>query len=201
MGDRAVREALDAVQAARTANGWKDTRPHLAHLQVVHPEDVPRFRNLGATANIQPLWAAHEPQLDELASPYLGPERAARQFPFGDLMRSGTMFAAGSDWPVSSPDPIAGVHVAVNRVLPDRTDAPFLPDQALPLATALAAYTAGAAYVNHLDDTGTLRPGNRADLVVLDRDPFNGPTQAIAATRVAHTYIDGHRVYTARDAV
>ncbi|MEU2553509.1 amidohydrolase [Streptomyces sp. NPDC013313] len=200
LGDRAVREALDAVGAARAANGTRDTRPHLAHLQVVHPDDIHRFRELGATANIQPLWAAHEPQMDELTIPFLGPERAAWQYPFGDLVRAGTTLAAGSDWPVSSPDPLAGIHVAVNRALPGADDKPFLPEQALDLTTALAAYTAGSAYVNHLDDTGTLRPGNRADLVVLDRDPFAAPPGAIAGTRVHLTYVDGRRVHSAADA-
>ncbi|MEO3786778.1 amidohydrolase [Actinocorallia sp. B10E7] len=200
LGDRAVREALDAVQAAREANGWRDTRPHLAHLQVVHPDDVPRFRELGATANIQPLWAAHEPQMDELTIPFLGPERAAWQYPFGGLLRAGATLAAGSDWPVSSPDPLQGVHVAVNRVVHGHEEKPFLPEQALDLTAALAAYTAGSAYVNRLDDTGSLRPGHRADLVVLDRDPFDGPAEAIAETRVALTYVDGRRVHAAPDA-
>ena len=118
LGDRAVREALDAVEAARTANGFNDNRPHLAHLQVVHPDDIARFRTLGATANMQPLWAAHEPQMDDLTIPFLGPERAAWQYPFGDLLRAGATLAAGSDWPVSSADPIQGIHVAVNRVGP-----------------------------------------------------------------------------------
>ncbi|WP_067814545.1 amidohydrolase [Actinomadura kijaniata] len=200
LGDRAVREALNAVQAARAANGWRDTRPHLAHLQVVHPDDVPRFRALGATANIQPLWAAHEPQMDELTIPFLGPERAAWQYPFGDLLRSGAVLAAGSDWPVSSPDPLEGIHVAVNRVAPGTDEKPFLPDQALDLTTALAAYTAGSAYVNHLDDTGTLTPGNKADLVVLDRNPYENPPEAISETRVAMTYTSGTRVYASPDA-
>jgi hypothetical protein len=96
LGDRAVRDALDAVEAARKVNGPSDTRPHLAHLQVVHPDDVPRFARLGATANIQPLWAAHEAQMDELTIPFLGPERASRQYPFGALLRSGARLAAGT---------------------------------------------------------------------------------------------------------
>ncbi|GAA2728338.1 amidohydrolase [Actinocorallia aurantiaca] len=200
LGDRAVREALDAVQAAREANGWRDTRPHLAHLQVVHPQDVPRFRELGATANIQPLWAAHEPQMDELTIPFLGPERASWQYPFGDLLRAGATLAAGSDWPISSPDPLQGVHVAVNRVVHGHGEKPFLPEQALDLTAALAAYTAGSAHVNRLDDTGSLRPGHRADLVVLDRDPFAGPAEAVGDTRVALTYVDGTRVHAAPDA-
>ncbi|WP_329493896.1 amidohydrolase [Kitasatospora herbaricolor] len=197
LGDRAVREALDAVEAARRANGHRGTRHHLAHLQVVHPADVPRFARLGAIANIQPLWAAHEPQMDELTIPFLGPERAARQYPFGDLLRSGATLAAGSDWPVSSPDPLAGIHVAVNRTLPESDhERVFLPEQRLDLATALAAYTAGSAHVNGLDDAGSLRPGNLADLVVLDRDVFLAP-QAVAEARVERTYVGGRLVHEA----
>ncbi|MFG2479001.1 amidohydrolase [Streptomyces fagopyri] len=197
LGDRAVRDALDAVEAARKANGPSDTRPHLAHLQVVHPDDVPRFARLGATANIQPLWAAHEPQMDELTIPFLGAERAALQYPFGSLLRSGARLAAGSDWPVSSPDPLQGIHVAVNRVAPDGTRPVFLPAERLGLTAAFTAYTAGSAYANHLDDTGSLRVGSLADLVVLDRDPYSGPPEEIGATGVALTYVGGERVHEA----
>ncbi|MFJ8008600.1 amidohydrolase [Streptomyces fagopyri] len=197
LGDRAVRDALDAVEAARQANGPSDTRPHLAHLQVVHPDDVPRFARVGATANIQPLWAAHEPQMDELTIPFLGAERAARQYPFGSLLRSGARLAAGSDWPVSSPDPLQGIHVAVNRVAPDGTGPVFLPAERLGLTAAFTAYTAGSAYANHLDDTGSVRVGALADLVVLDRDPYAGPPEEIGATGVALTYVGGERVHEA----
>ncbi|MGW6482978.1 amidohydrolase [Streptomyces sp. NPDC055059] len=201
LGDRAVREALDAVEAARRANGRTDTRPHLAHLQVVHPDDIGRFRELGATANMQALWAAHEPQMDDLTIPFLGPERSAWQYPFGDLQRSGATLAAGSDWPVSSPDPIEAIHVAVNRVLPDAAPGTpvFLPQQRIGLDAALTAYTAGSAYVNHLDDvTGSITAGRLADLVVLDRDPFAVPTDEIGATRVQETFVGGERVYAAQ---
>ena len=198
LGDRAVREALDAVAAARAANGFRDTRPHLAHLQVVHPQDVPRFRELGATANLQAYWASHEPQMDDLTIPFLDPELAARQYPFGDLRRAGVHLAAGSDWPVTTPDPLQAIHVAVNRVHHGAAYPPFLGEQALDLTTALTAYTAGSAWVNRLDDTGTLRPGHRADLVVLDRDPFAAPAAEIGETRVALTFVDGQQVYEAR---
>ncbi|MYR91591.1 amidohydrolase family protein, partial [Streptomyces sp. SID685] len=198
LGDRAVREALDAVEAARRANGPTDTRPHLAHLQVVHPDDIGRFRELGATANLQPLWAAHEPQMDELTIPFLGAERASWQYPFGALLRSGATLAAGSDWPVSSPDPLQGIHVAVNRVAPDAPAGTpvFLPGERIGLHDALCAYTAGSAYVNHLDhETGTVAEGFLADLVVLDRDPFAGPPEEISATRVEQTFVGGRRVF------
>ncbi|MFC1433254.1 amidohydrolase [Streptacidiphilus sp. N1-3] len=197
LGDRAVREALDAVEAARRANGWRDTRHHLAHLQVVHPQDVPRFRALGAVANIQPLWAAHEPQMDELTIPFLGGDSASWQYPFGDLLRAGATLACGSDWPVSSPDPLQGIHVAVNRRGHGEERPVFLPGQRLDLATALTAYTAGSAHVNHHDRTGTIRVGALADLAVLDRDPFAGPPEQIGATGVARTYVGGEQVWAA----
>ncbi|WP_371563891.1 amidohydrolase [Streptomyces canus] len=203
LGDRAVREALDSVESARASNGWRGTRHHLAHLQVVHPHDIPRFRALGASANLQMLWAAHEPQMDELTLPFLGAERGTRQYPFGDLLRAGATLAAGSDWPVSSPDPLQAIHVAVNRIAPGAPQGTpeFLPEQRLDLGTALAAYTAGSAYVNHLDDiAGSITVGKSADLVVLDRDPFAGPPEEIAATRVLETFVDGQRVHAAPDA-
>ncbi|MER8045434.1 amidohydrolase [Streptomyces sp. NPDC094032] len=196
LGDRAVREALDAVEAAVEANGRRGNRHHLAHLQVVHPDDIARFARLGALANIQPLWAAHEPQMDELTIPFLGPERAARQYPFGDLVRAGATLVAGSDWPVSSPDPLAGLHVAVNRAEPGATDGRvFLPEQRLDLTTALAAYTAGSAHVGGHDEAGSLRAGYLADLVVLDRDILTAPAEEIAEARVEQTFVGGTRVY------
>jgi predicted amidohydrolase YtcJ len=149
------------------------------------------------------LWATHEPQMDELTLPFLGPERGAWQYPFGDLLRAGATLAAGSDWPVSSPDPLQALHVAVNRVEPGAPEGTpvFLPGQRLDLGTAIAAYTAGSAYVNHLDGiSGSITVGKEADLVVLDRDPFAGPAEEIAATRVLETFVAGRRVYAAPDA-
>jgi predicted amidohydrolase YtcJ len=195
LGDRAVRGALDAVDAARQANGHNDTRPQLAHVQIVHPDDIPRFSALSAMANIQPLWAAHEPQMDDLTIPFLGEDRTRLQYPFGSLLRSGATLSAGSDWPVSSANPLEGIHVAVNRVL-HGTDAPvFLADERLSLADAVTAYTMGSARANHLDDTGRVEVGALADLVVLDRDPFDRPSDEIAETTVDMTFVGGERVY------
>ncbi len=204
IGDRAVREALDAVAAARNANGPTPGRHHIAHLQVVHGDDIPRFRELGVTANMQALWATHEPQMDDLTIPFLGAERAVRQYPFGDLLRSGAMLAAGSDWAVSSANPLWGIHTAVTRTLPpgagEPAAEPLLPGQALSLGAALAAYTAGSAYVNNLDQTGAIEPGRLADLIVVDRDPFAGPAGKIGATTVLLTYVGGERVHAADSA-
>ena len=199
IGDRAVRESLDAIAAARAAHGPSANRHHIAHLQVVHPDDVPRFAALDVTANMQALWAAHEPQMDELTIPFIGPERTARQYVFGDLLAAGARLAAGSDWSVSSANPLRAAHVAVNRSLQGATGAeaePFLPAQALTLAQALAAYTIGSAYVNHLDDqTGSITEGKLADLVVLDTDPFAGPASDIGSTTVLRTFVQGETVF------
>jgi predicted amidohydrolase YtcJ len=199
IGDRAVREALDAFEAARGAHGERGHRHHIAHLQIVHPDDVPRFAALGVTANMQALWAAHEPQMDELTIPLIGPERSARQYVFGELRDAGARLAAGSDWGVTSANPLKAIHVAVNRALPGATGAqaePFLPAQRLDLAQALAAYTLGSAYVNHLDsETGRVQPGFLADLAVLAADPFAGRADDIASISVEQTYVSGERVF------
>ena len=201
LGDRAVREALDAVEAAAAANGDTDGRHHLAHIQVIDEADVPRFAAVGAVANMQPLWACHEDQMDELTLPFLAESAASRQYPFGDLQRAGVRLAGGSDWPVSSADPLAGVHIAVNRVTP-LSDAEPLggAHQQLDLASALAAYTSGTAYVNHRDhDTGYLRAGYLANLVVVEPNPFAVPAEELYACQVASTWIDGERVYARED--
>ena len=201
IGDRAVRECLDAVEHAISRNGRGDNRHHIAHIQVVHPEDTPRFTQLDVTANIQALWATADAQMSQLTLPFLGAERGAWQYPFGDLARSGARLAAGSDWPVSSPDPLAAIHTAVNRVASDGEEDPFLPWQAISLGEALTAYTAGSAYVNHLDNvTGTIEVGKVADFAVLDRDPFAHPASEIGATRVLQTFVDGQRVFAAEGA-
>jgi predicted amidohydrolase YtcJ len=199
IGDRAVRETLDAFEAACSANGDSDRRHHIAHLQIVHPDDVPRFGALGVAANMQPLWATYEPQMVDLTIPVIGEERTAWQYPFGELARTGAWLAGGSDWPVSSADPIAGIHVAVNRRTPRSMGEPearaFLPEQALDLTTALTAYTRGSAHLNHLDDGGRLEVGALADLAVLDRDPFAHPVEEIGDARVVATYVEGEQVF------
>ncbi len=197
LGDRAVRQALDAVEAARRANGWSDTRPHLAHLQVVHPDDLARFRQLGALANAQPYWAVLEDQMEELTLPVLGPEVAERQYPFRSLRANGATLVMGSDWSVSTPDPFLQMEVAVTRVHDGSRGLrePFLPHERLELVDILTAATAGSAYANHLDETGTLAVGKLADLAILDRDLFDPGGGAIGETAVLATFIDGVAVH------
>lgn len=174
LGDRAVRHALDAIAAARRANGWTDTRPHLAHLQFVNPADIPRFRQLGATATVQPLWAVLDESMSNLTIPFVGPDRTRLQYPWRALLAAGTTMAMGSDWSVSTPDVLAQIDVAVHRNDPtEGVDEAFLPDQRIELADALMACTAGSAYVNHRNTTsGSIERGKQADLVVLNADPF-----------------------------
>jgi predicted amidohydrolase YtcJ len=197
IGDRAVRTALDAIEAARRANGMSDTRPHVSHIQVIHPDDVPRFAPLGAVANAQPLWACHETNMDELTIPFLGPERATWQYPFGSLLRAGARLAMGSDWSVTTPDPLLEMEVAVNRVYPSSRGArPFLPEERLTLEQAVQAFTLGSAYVNHLDDeTGTIATGKLADLVVIDRDLFAPDAGPIGDARALATFVGGNAVF------
>jgi predicted amidohydrolase YtcJ len=200
LGDRAVRNALNAIEAARQANRGSAVRHHLAHLQVVHPDDIPRFAALGATANIQPLWATNEAQMTELTIPFLGETRAAWQYPFAALAKTGAHIAGGSDWPVSSPDPLLGVHVAVNRSLPDNAANPFLPEQAISLRTALAAYTAGSARINGLENTvGLIKAGYDADLAIVDADLAAISDSDICQASVRQTWVRGELAYDCKE--
>ncbi|MDQ3659836.1 MAG: amidohydrolase [Actinomycetota bacterium] len=197
IGDRATREALDAVEQSLEKNGRRDSRHHICHLQVVQPQDIPRFRALGVVANCQPLWACDEPQMRELTIPFLGEERAALQYPFASLHRAGAVLAFGSDWTVSTPDPLEQIEVAVNRVAPQTRElAPFLPQERLSLPESLAAFTIGSAFVNRLENvTGSIEEGKDADLVVLDRDPFDPESGPIGDASAALTLVEGTVVH------
>jgi len=191
IGDAAVRSALDAVEAARLANGWTSARHHISHIQVVHPDDVPRFRRLGVTANAQALWAQNGADQIELTKPYLGEQRSLWQYPFGSLLRSGATLAMGSDWGVSTADVMDQVDTAVTRFNHEEPELPPLnPGERISLLDGLSGFTAGSAYVNHRDHvSGTLAVGKLADLVVLDRDPTTGGP--IREASVAMTVVDG----------
>jgi predicted amidohydrolase YtcJ len=197
IGDAAVRSALDAIEAARRANGPSDLRHHIAHIQLIHPDDLARFGALSVTANMQPIWACREATMDERTIPFIGPERSTWQYPFASLLRRGARLAAGSDWPVSSANPLLEMEVAVTRVSPEQRNAEsFLPDERLTLDEALSAFTIGSTFVNHLDDeTGTLEVGKLADLVLLDRNLRDASAGPIGEARVAATWVEGTEVF------
>lgn len=198
IGDRAVTWALEALDAVPPGTPAPAAPHQLAHLQVVRDEDVALWARTGAVANCQALWACHEPQMDLLTIPFLGPERTARQYPFARLREAGVPLAMGSDWPVSSADPLAAVHVAVTRRAPGAALPPFLPEQALGVEEALRAYTAGsAAACGWRGLTGELRPGLAADLAVLSGDPLSGDPAEVGSTAVDLTYVGGERVHDA----
>jgi predicted amidohydrolase YtcJ len=203
IGDRAVSTALDAL-AALPGEQRRNGRHHLAHLQFIAPPDLARFRALDAVANFQPLWACHDPQMDEMTLPFVGPERAGWQYLIGSLVRGGTRIAFGSDWPISSADPLQEMHVAVNRVLSERLGRagepeyarPFLPAQAITVDDAIGAFTSGVDWVNHEEHAaGTLLPGLRADVAVLDQDLYAIPPGEIGSTSVVMTVASGEVVF------
>ena len=199
IGDAAIRQSLDAVEAARKANGDLGHRHHISHLQLIDAADIPRFRQLGVVANFQPLWAYADEYITDLTIPFLGPERSAHLYPIGSVQRSGATVAFGSDWSVSSPNPFEQMETAVTRLgaLGETTE-PFLPEEAITLPEAVAAFTINAAYTNRLEkDTGSIETGKRADLVVLDRNLFEIPPSEISDTKALVTLFEGKPVHGA----
>lgn len=198
IGDRGIRDALDGFEEARRRNGARDSRHHIAHAQLIHPQDLPRFARLHAYATFSPLWAQADAYITELTDPFLGPERARWQYPLGTLAASGGRFACGSDWSVSSMDPLQGIQVGMTRVGLEAPadEEPWLPEQLVALDTMLACYTVNAASVNFVEHTtGSLEVGKAADLVLLDRDLTTLPARRIAEARVERTYLEGELVY------
>ncbi len=203
IGDRAVTVALDVLEAL-PAGPRRAARHHVAHLQFIRPADTGRFAALDVVANFQPLWACAEPQMDELTLPFVGQERAGWQYQIAALARRGARIAFGSDWPISSADPLQEMHVAVNRVLSSRLGAagepareiPFMPEQAIGVDAALDAFISGVAWVNHEETvTGTLVPGMRADVAVFDQDLFAIPAGEIGDASVELTISGGAVVH------
>ena len=202
MGDRGIRVALDAVEAARAVNGVGQ-RHHIAHLSMVQADDAKRFGPLGITANIQGLWAAPDPFVVSM----IGEERMLQGYPFRTIADGGAELAMGSDWPVSPAEPWLAIHVTVNRwaPLPPGVELPPLPagatpptldaeNQSLTLEQALGAYTNGSSELV-LGRPGRVRVGERADLAVATGDPFELPQEAIFTLQTALTVVGGEVVY------
>jgi predicted amidohydrolase YtcJ len=199
IGDRAVRSGLDAIEAARQQNGESDNRHHISHLQMIQIDDIERFASLNIAANFQALWAEPDDWIMELNLPVLGEERVQAMYPIASVERAGGRLVAGSDWNVSSANPLAAIEVAMRRQSPLTETGPVLNEsERVSLPTMIDAYTINAAWLMHHEDkTGSIEVGKQADLVVLDRQLFEISATEISDTRVLLTLLDGEAVYTA----
>jgi predicted amidohydrolase YtcJ len=197
IGDWAIRASLDAFEYARKQNGVRDSRHQIAHLELIDPSDIPRFEALGVVADFQPLWAFADTYITDLTEPALGPERSRWLYPIKSVADTGAVVAAGSDWSVSSMNPLDGIQVAITRRdLTAGAGPAWIPEEVVDLDTILAAYTRAGAYVQHEETlTGTIEVGKRADVIVLDRNLFDIPPQEIHDAKVLLTLFDGKPVY------
>jgi predicted amidohydrolase YtcJ len=197
IGDRAIRVTLDALEHARQQNGPRDARPVIAHLELLDPADIPRFRRLGVIASVQPMWALADKYITDLTEPVLGPARSRWLYPIASLMNSGAVVAGGSDWTVSSLNPLDAIQVALTRRDPDAPAGPaWIPEQRVDLPRMIAAYTINGAFAMRLDrETGSLEAGKAADLIVLEKNLFEVPVTEIHKVKVVLTVLEGREVW------
>ena len=195
IGDRANRQALDALEAAIRSGEGRGLRHRIEHVQLLHPDDIRRFGALGVIASMQPIHCTSDM---DMADRHWGP-RARWSYAWRSLLESGARLAFGSDAPVESMQPLRGIHAAVTRQRPDGTPTGgWYPEERLTVEQAVAAYTLGAAYASGEESVkGSLVPGKLADVVVLSQDIFRIPPAEILATRVEHTILGGQVVYSA----
>ncbi len=200
IGDRATRVALDRIEAARAANGAWNSLHQLAHVQLIDPADIPRLRDLGVVANMQPLWAVCEPSVTDVALPMIGPERGRWMYPWRSIVAAGAPYAVSSDWGVSTLNPFAIMQVAVTRQPVDggRDHPVFEAEERLGVEDVVRGYTShAAACAWRSDRTGSLAAGKQADLIVLDRDLFAIDPYEIGGTEVLLTLLGGREVHRA----
>ncbi len=190
IGDAAVRLVLDAIEEMERANGRRDRHPVIAHLELVHPDDLARFAVLDVLAAFQPYWAFPDPYITEWTLPVVGPDRASRLYPLGSVAGAGGTLVSGSDWSVSTIDPWDAIEVAVSRRDPELPGPALAPAEALSLDEAIAMYTRdGARAIGRASELGTLEEGKLADLCWVDRDPYSAAR--ISEVRVVRTWIQG----------
>jgi len=197
IGDGAVRQALDSVEAARTTNGELGHRHHISHIQLIHPDDQPRFRQLNVIANFQPLWAYSDPYITDLTLPFVSQQTASYMYPIASMEKSGAVIAFGSDWSVSTANPFEEMETAITRMGSlGETKTPWMPEERIGLPEALAAFTTNAAFANRDEkNTGSLEVGKLANLAVLDRNLFEIPPGEISDTKVLVTLFEGKPVH------
>lgn len=195
IGDRAARAALDALATARATNGAWPALHQLAHLQLVHPDDIPRLAALNVMANIQTLWAQADPAYPDPAAPLIGPARRAQTYPFRQLIDAGAPWCLSSDFSVSTLNPFDIIETALTRQPPGGTAPPFLPAERLTLDEALLGCTTHAAAACWRSDAGMLRRGLSADAIILDRDITTCDPAEIHTTNVLLTLFRGAEVW------
>jgi len=198
IGDKAVRTALDGLEAARDVNGAWPSLHQLAHVQCIDPDDIPRFAKLGIMPNIQALWARNEPSVTDVAIPIAGPRMARWIYPFRSLIDAGASCALSSDWGVSTLNPFHIMQTAITRQPPGKPKdyPPFLPEECMTLDECIKGYTVNAAAAAWRSaDTGSLEQGKFADLIILDRDLFAIDPYEMADTQVMLTLLGGREVY------
>ena len=197
IGDAAVRQSLDSLELARQVNGVRDSRHHMSHIQLFDPADIPRLESLNVVANFQPYWAWADKFITELTIPKLGAERSKWLYPIKSVLDTGAVVAFGSDWFVTSGNPLLGIETAVTRRDPlTNISDPFLESERISLADAIEAYTINSAYVNFIDDeTGSIEKGKVADLIVLDKNLFELAPNEISDAQVLLTLLEGKPVY------
>ena len=197
IGDAAVRQSLDSLELARQKNGVRDSRHHMSHIQLFDPADIPRLETLNVVANFQPYWAWADKFITELKIPKLGADRSKWLYPIRSVLDTGAVVAFGSDWFVTSGNPLLGIETAITRRDPlTNFSDPFLEDERINLADAIEAYTINSAYVNFIDDeTGSIEEGKLADLIVLDNNLFELAPNEISDAQVLLTLLEGNPVY------
>lgn len=202
IGDRGVRVALDALEAQHRRDGGGGPRHQIVHLQLIDSVDVPRFRALGVVASFQALWHQRDRYVVDLTEPRLGPARSARQYAMQTMWRSGAVVAGGSDWSVTSLNPLQAIETAITRRAPgDTVTPPWLPAEAMTLEQMLLAYTRHAAFaIDREQELGVLRAGALADWILFDDDLFTRPVHRLHAARVRMTVMGGRVVWNADSA-
>ncbi len=201
IGDGAIRMALDGLEHAQQANGPRDGRHQVAHLDLVSPSDIDHLCSLGAVANLQPSWFYVDDVHQLCIAPFLGSERAGRLYPMRSLLDAGVIVTCGSDWPAGgdfvSCNPLDCIQIGMTRKgLTDEPAPVYLPAERVELRHLLDCFTIHAAYANFLEqETGSLEAGKSADLIVLDRDLFDIPAEEVSNARVLLTLFRGGTVF------
>lgn len=194
-GDATTHWVLNAIEAAHAANGMRPRHHHIAHLFVVTEPDLARFSALGVTANVQGFWSGSAVPHDRLCDSTMTHDPQNREYPYGRLLAAGAALAAGSDWPVTTPDPLEAIRVAAGQHPDHGTTHTILARNLLDVNAMLTAYTAGSAHVNgRAGVTGRIAPGFLADLAVLSVADLRAPETLREAT-VVETWVAGELAY------